>query len=72
MALGQSVKLGYFEYNIDDTMENLKDIPKEIVAGEAKMSQKDCIKIIGQLYILVTNLHTRTYYLIHTNLRVRS
>ncbi len=53
MALGQSVKLGYFEYMIDDTMDNLKDIPKDIVAGKTKMSQTDCLKVIGQLYILV-------------------
>lgn len=51
-ALGQSVKLSYFERVVDDTIEKTKDIPENLArTGKIHLKKNDISKKIGELFV---------------------
>lgn len=59
-AIAQSVKISLFEEIVDNTITDTQDFPKEIAdTGKIRMSHKDVMRSIGELFILriSINLH---------------
>ncbi|KAF8541880.1 hypothetical protein BDD12DRAFT_827645 [Trichophaea hybrida] len=57
-AIAQSVKISLFEDLVDNTIEDTKSIPTAIAtSGKVKMSRRDIMKHIGELFILRININ---------------
>ncbi|KAI5849051.1 hypothetical protein BZA05DRAFT_402080 [Tricharina praecox] len=57
-AIAQSVKISLFEDLVDNTIEDTKSIPADIAtSGKVKMSRRDIMKHIGELFILRININ---------------
>ncbi|KAA8907343.1 hypothetical protein FN846DRAFT_947405 [Sphaerosporella brunnea] len=57
-AIAQSVKISLFEDLVDNTIEDTKQIPSGIAeSGKVKMSRRDIMKHIGELFILRININ---------------
>ncbi|KAL7270431.1 sporulation protein rmd1 [Rhizina undulata] len=57
-AIAQSVKISLFEDLVDNTIEDTKSIPQDIATtGKVKMSRRDIMKHIGELFILRININ---------------
>jgi len=63
-AIAQSVKISLFEDLVDNTIEDTKSIPTDIAtSGKVKMSRKDIMKHIGELFILRININLQGSYM---------
>jgi hypothetical protein len=58
MAIAQSVKLAWFERQVDDCIDSTTHIPHTLaIQGFIKMTRQECLQAIGKLFHVVCYLY---------------